>query len=237
MWQSIEIGNKAAEVFRPSRRTSNHAIIYLHAHGEEKISEKPEFTQLFEQYGYPVIAPRGRQSWWLNHVCKDFDETLTPMEYVRTDVVQWIESELGIVAPNLALLGISMGGQGALNIAYRHARTFPVVAAISAAIDFYKAYGQGYPLDAIFESAEEARQQSATLHIHPLNWPRFQFFACDPLDKTWFAGNEILASKLSSSGVAFECDLKTSHGGHHWTYFTSMAPKAMEFIDSSFKKT
>ena len=236
MWKQIKIDGKNADVFLPDKRTSDHAVVYLHAHGEERLSENEDFTKLFEQYGYPVICPRGKKSWWLDRICEDFDEQLTPMDYVRTHVVNWIEKELQIVAPNLALLGVSMGGQGALYISYRHARTFPVVAAISSAIDFYKAYGQGYPLDQIFETKEEARQESATLHIHPLNWPKFQFFACDPMDKTWFAGNEILASKLSSSGIMYECDLKTSHGGHNWLYFTVMAERCMEFIDTAFKK-
>ncbi|MDB4733366.1 alpha/beta hydrolase-fold protein [Planctomicrobium sp.] len=236
MWKQIKIDGKNADVFLPDKRTSDHAVVYLHAHGEERLSENEDITKLFEQYGYPVICPRGKKSWWLDRICEDFDEQLTPMDYVRTHVVNWIEKELQIVAPNLALLGVSMGGQGALNISYRHARTFPVVAAISSAIDFYKAYGQGYPLDQIFETKEEARQESATLHIHPLNWPKFQFFACDPMDKTWFAGNEILASKLSSSGIMYECDLKTSHGGHNWLYFTVMAERCMEFIDTAFKK-
>ncbi|QDT34742.1 alpha/beta hydrolase-fold protein [Thalassoglobus polymorphus] len=236
MWQSIEIGGKEAEAFLPENRTSDHAIIYLHAHGEERLSEKDEFTSLFERYGYPVICPRGKKGWWMDVVCEEFDPVITPMEYVRKDVVDWIEKELQISAPNLALLGISMGGQGALNISYRYALTFPIVAAISSAVDFHKAYGQGYPLDQMFPSAELARQQSAVLHIHPLNWPKFHFFACDPMDPTWFEGNEILASKLSSSGIMYECDLKTSHGGHNWRYFTAMAEKSMEFIDHAFKE-
>lgn len=236
MWQTIEIGGKEAEAYVPEQRVSDHAIIYLHAHGEERLSEKAEFTNLFKRYGYPVVCPRGQKSWWLDRVCQEFDPVVTPMEYLRTDVMRWIESEIGATSPRVALLGISMGGQGALNLSYRHARTFPVVAGISSAIDFYRAYGQGFPLDQIFADAEEARQESAVLHIHPLNWPKYQFFACDPMDPTWFAGNEILASKLSSSGIMFECDLKTSLGGHHWKYFTAMADKSLQFIDNAFKK-
>lgn len=236
MWKRIAIGGKEAELFLPQSDSPQGAIVYLHAHGEERLSEKPEFTSLFEKHNLPVICPRGKQSWWLDRICTDFDPEQTPMQYVTDDVVEWIRTELSISPPHIALMGISMGGQGALNIAYRHARTFPVVAAISSAIDFYKAYGQGFPLDQIFASKEEARQESATLHIHPLNWPKHQFFACDPLDPTWFAGNEILASKLASSGIFFECDLTTSHGGHDWPYFTLMAEKALDFINESLHK-
>lgn len=236
MWQQIEINGKTAEAFLPQQRTSDHAIIYLHAHGEEHLSQNEDFTKIFEKFGYPVICPRGKKCWWVDRVCTEFDPEITPMDYVRNDVVKWIEGECGISTPNIALMGISMGGQGALNLSYRYALQFPVVTAIASAVDFYKAYGQGFPLDDIFANAEEARQEAATLHIHPLNWPKHQFIACDPMDQTWFAGNEILASKLSSSGVMYERDLKTSYGGHTWLYFTAMAARSMEFIDQAFRK-
>lgn len=234
VWQQIEIGHKQAEYFAPSVPKPDRAIIYLHAHGEERLSENPVMTTLFEQHQIPVVCPRGKKCWWLSRICEEFDPVASPMQFVRETVVSWIEETLHVSPPRVALFGISMGGQGALNLAYRHALQFPIVAAIGSAIDFNKAYGQGFPLDRIFESAEEARQESPLLHLHPLNWPKYQFFACDPLDKTWYEGNEILASKLSSSGVPFECDLKTSHGGHNWTYFNQMADRALTFIDQAF---
>ena len=236
MWNWININGKPAEAFVPTDPIPGSAIMYLHAHGEERLSEKPGFTELFERFRYRVICPRGAKSWWLDRVCRDFDPELTPMRFLRENLVNWLQENWEVNPPHLALLGISMGGQGVLNLAYRHATTFPVVAAISSAIELHKAYGHGFPIDEIFESAEAARQECATLHIHPLNWPKYQFFACDPLDPTWFSGNEVLASKLSSSGVLYECDLKTSLGGHDWTYFTAMAEKALRHIDHGLKK-
>ena len=43
----------------------------------------------------------------------------------------------------LALLGVSMGGQGALRMAYKYPNIFPTVAAISPAIDFQKRIDEG----------------------------------------------------------------------------------------------
>ena len=67
----------------------------------------------------------------------------------------------------MGLTGISMGGQGVLQLAYRHPRTFPVVAALAPAIDFHQWYGRGLPLDEMFDSREAARQATALLQIHP----------------------------------------------------------------------
>ena len=236
MWTQTRINGKEADVFSPSDRDERGAVIYLHGHNEERLSENDELTRLLGRFGLPVVCPRGRRSWWLDHVCEEFDAERTPAQFVREDVVDWIEQEWSLTPPKIALWGVSMGGQGVLNLAYRDARRFPVVAAIAPAIDFQIAYGQGWPLDSMFPNAEAARQETATLQIHPLNWPRYQFIACDPLDPTWYAGVQRLASKLSSSGVLYECDLETSYGGHNWDYFTRISESALQFLHNSLAR-
>src|SRR5690606_12435864 len=133
--------------------------------------------------------------------------------------------------PRIALLGTSMGGQGALRLAYQFPDTFPVCAAISPAIDFHRRLDEGDEiLGAMFEDREAARQETAILHIHPLNWPRHQFFCCDPTDVRWYEGVDRLHMKLNSLGVPHECDLETTGGGHGFEYYSLMATKAIEFL-------
>ena len=134
--------------------------------------------------------------------------------------------------PQLALLGVSMGGQGALRMAYKHPNIFPTVAAISPAIDFQKRIEEGVDpgLEAMYRDPEDARQDSALLHIHPLNWPRNQFFCCDPTDYRWHDSADRLRMKLWSLGVPFECDLDTVAGGHSFEYCSHMAPRAIGFL-------
>jgi S-formylglutathione hydrolase len=82
----------------------------------------------------------------------------------------------------------------------------------------------------MFASKEAGRQQTVTLHFHPLNWPKHQFFCCDPQDEYWFEGAERLAMKLSSMGISYERDLTTSAGGHTQAYFERMAQPAFAFL-------
>ena len=82
----------------------------------------------------------------------------------------------------------------------------------------------------MFEDPESARQETAILHIHPLNWPRHQFFCCDPRDAGWFDSADRLRMKLASLGIPFESDLDTSAGGHGFAYYNQMATKAVDFI-------
>ena len=105
-----------------------------------------------------------------------------------------------------------------------------LVAAIAPAVDFHNWWGQGLPIDEMFPDRERARQQTALLQIHPLNWPRYQLIVCDPADEEWFESAEKLIMKLSSSGVPFESDLETTAEGHDWSYFDRMAAPVIEFV-------
>ncbi len=236
-WKRVTIAGKQADVFTPqASEPYAGAVLFLHGHGLETLSDDPVFTKEFERHRLPVVCPHGGRSWWLDRVCSEFDADVTPMAFLRQHVVPWMSEQWNVEPPLIGLLGISMGGQGALQLAYRHAREFPVVAAISPAVDFQRLVGQGLPLDEMFADAEAARQQTVTLHLHPLNWPRHQLFVCDPTDTAWYEGAERLASKLASMGILFEDDLETSAGGHSWDYFRAMASRCVEFIAQGFEK-
>jgi S-formylglutathione hydrolase FrmB len=124
-----------------------------------------------------------------------------------------------------------MGGQGALRQAYKYPNDFPVVAALSPAIDYHRCYESGDPaLRQMYKSSEDARQDTAILHIHPLNWPRHQWFCGDPADETWWDSVDRLRMKLWSLGIPHECDLETPGGGHGFEYYQRMAPTAIAFL-------
>ena len=85
-------------------------------------------------------------------------------------------------------------------------------------------------LQAMYEDPEAVRQETAILYIHPLNWPRHQFFCCDPADTRWWDSADRLRMKLYSLGVPHQCDLETSDGGHGFPYYNRMARTALEFV-------
>ena len=124
-----------------------------------------------------------------------------------------------------------MGGQGALRLAFKHANVFPVVAAISPAIDYQIRWREGDEiLQAMYSDAESVRQDTATLHVHPLNWPRNIWFCCDPADHRWHESADRLRMKLGAIGIPHEYDLETTAGGHRFEYYNHMAPRALQFL-------
>jgi len=108
---------------------------------------------------------------------------------------------------------------------------FPVVAAISPALDFHNRVRAGdEALAQMYDDPESARQETAILYIHPLNWPPHQFFCCDPTDGDWWEGADRLKMKLHSLGVPFESDLASVGGGHGFGYYNTQAERVVAFL-------
>ena len=228
-WSEHEVAGRRVEVCVPTP-TPVSAVIWLHGYDQASFRGRRAFETAFAEAGLLVVCPAGGATWWLDVPTTGFAPPLTPARLVTESLVTWIQDRWSIAPPRIALAGIGMGGQGAVNLGFRHARRFPVVAAIAPDIDFHQWHGAGTPLDQLFASREAARQQTATLHLHPLNWPRHLLLVCDPDDAACFEGTERLASKLISSGVPFECDLTTRGGGHAWDYFERMIPTVAQFL-------
>ena len=232
-WSQIQLAGHTCRLFEPARPSEHgYVLIYLHCSEAASLARFPAFTQEFQRHGLRVIEPVSGRSWWSDRIWPEFDAKISAEAYVLEQVVPFVQEHWGAKPPQLALLGISMGGQGALRMAYKNPRTFPTVAAISPAVDFQKRIVEGVDpgLDDMYGDEESARQDTATLHIHPLNWPRNQFFCCDPDDTRWHDSADRLRMKLWSLGVPFECDLETQAGGHSFTYASHMAPRVIGFL-------
>lgn len=231
LWTTTAVDGHRVDVFAPgSNEDLAGCVLFLHGHGRVMLTENTTFSRLFQQHKLCAVCPDGERSWWMDRVCTEFSPEISPQDWLLEQMLPFIEERFGIIPPKIGLLGISMGGQGALQLSYRHGGQFPVVAAISPAVDFHQLYGQGLPLDEMFTNIEDARQATAVLNLNPLAWPRHQWYCCDPSDTEWLDGCIRLGMKLSSSGILHERDTVTSAGGHSWEYFNHMAPKAIEHL-------
>lgn len=232
-WSQVEIVGHRCRIYEPPEPSLHKfTVIYLHCSEAASLRGYPAFGREFDRFGLRVIEPVTGRSWWTSRIWPEFDPAISAESYVLDHVLPYIADRFAAAPPRVALLGISMGGQGALRMAYKYPNIFPTVAAISPAVDFQKRIEEGVDpgLDYMYGDAEAARQDSALLHIHPLNWPRNQFFCCDPTDLRWHDSADRLRMKLASLGVPFECDLETEGGGHSFQYASLMAPRAIGFI-------
>jgi S-formylglutathione hydrolase FrmB len=241
MWTEIAVAGHLCEIFEPAQRNEHgYVAIYLHGVHQNRLHDKQPFIDELQRHGLPVVCPRTARSWWTDKICPEFDAQLSAERYVVDCVLPFVEQHFGSKPPRIGLFGTSMGGQGALRLGFRHPNRFPVVVGISPAIDYHLRMRfpeeDEDPLFLMYPDSESARQDTATLHVHPLNWPRNTWFCCDPTDVRWHEGAERLRMKLGALGIPYQCDLETSGGGHGFDYYNRMAATAMQFMYEALER-
>ena len=227
-WQNWKVLDWDCEVFRPADPEARFGVFYLH--DEVGGNDLAAFEEELDRHGLWAVVPQCGPTWWLDKPVPSFDDEITPQQFLRDHLVPRVRAELKIEPPCWGLVGHGMGGQGALKLAYVAPTDFPVVAAIAPSVDFHLLMKEGHPvLASVFEDVEAARQNTPILHVHPLNWPRHQFFCCDPEDYFWFDSADRLRMKLGSIGIAFEAELQESCEGDRAAYLRKMLPRALQF--------
>ena len=231
-WTETTLAGHLCDVFEPTTPSAHgYVVLYLHGVHLNRLVDKTPFTEQFERHGLRVFAPMTARSWWTDKICAEFDAKLTAERHVLDNVMPHLAERWNARPPQIALLGTSMGGQGALRLSYKYPNVFPTVAALAPAVDYQLRFDEDdATLPLMYADREAARQDTALLHIHPLNWPRNQFFCCDPKDYRWYDSADRLRMKLYSLGVPHECDLETTGGGHGFEYYNRMAERAVGFI-------
>jgi S-formylglutathione hydrolase FrmB len=229
-WTSVALAGKSVDWFVPAQPRAGRTAVFLHGYDGVTLRDNPHYTAEFEKHALRVLCPHGRRCWWSDAVYAPFDPDRSPVQFLSREIPEFLARIDGDAPASLGVFGVEMGGQGALQLAYRRARLFPVVVAVSPKVDFEEWHGHGTSLDEMFPDREAARQATAILHVHPLDWPKHQLLLCDPADHYCLDGVLTLASKLSSSGIPFESDFATTHGGYGWEYANAVANRVVGYL-------
>lgn len=231
-WSESEVAGHTCHVYEPPEPSPHRfTVLYLHGVHLQQLRDHEPFVHQFKRYGLRVIGPAAGPCWWSDRVTTVFDGRMSAEQYLLQEVLPYVQRRWGAGPPGIALLGNSMGGQGALRLAFKYPDTFPIVSALAPAVDIQIRWEDGdVALREMYADAEAARQDTAILHVHPLYWPRNVWFCCDPADHRWYPSAERLHMKLAALGIPHETDLETEAGGHGFAYYNRMADAAVGFI-------
>jgi hypothetical protein len=200
----------------PAGPIAGAIVLLTDADGLTPLNDRA-WTAALDRHTLAVVAPIAADCWWTDRLA-DGESGSSAEAFVLDTILPWARERWG--AP-VAIAGVGAGGHAALRMAYKRARELPVVAAWRPAVDSYAMLGRGLPppadvdseavrdLAARYRDAEQCRQDSAVLHIHPLGWPKRQWFGC-PLGDAWWDGADRLRMKLTALGVPHECELDAS---------------------------
>jgi S-formylglutathione hydrolase FrmB len=229
-WSIVKIQDWRVDVFEPPVPAEiSFGILFLHDMDGSTLCDHPVFGEVLAQRNLACLCPSGGQSWWTDRVSAEFERPQTAESFLLDFVLPEFASRWKLTTPRIGLLGIGMGGQGALKLAFKYPERFPAVAALSPALDYHEWYGQGTPLDEMYDSKEQCRQDTALLHVHPSRYPPHIFFAVNPDDSARYRGNDRLHEKLGALGISHEFESRSAVGGDLASY-DKLTHRAIGFL-------
>ncbi|MGE5327566.1 MAG: alpha/beta hydrolase [Deltaproteobacteria bacterium] len=215
--------------------------MFLHAGGLNMVEDEWERGEIGE---FVLVTPEGGRTFYINS--RDGRERYE--DFFLREFMPYIESHYRIERGRKfrGIAGISMGGYGALHLAFRHPGLFASVSAGSAAIiedlpnvklqgSQQAAVGRifggafGNPVDPAFVARESPLTLARTLRPAGLKI----YFDCGDKDDYGFErGAAALDKILTARHIPHEYHLYP--GGHNWMYFAGHIPASLEFHSHAF---
>ncbi|MGB7282613.1 MAG: alpha/beta hydrolase-fold protein [Candidatus Acidiferrum sp.] len=214
----------------------------VHSGGMNLVEDLWEQHQLGE---FLIVTPGGGTSFYINsrdgrHRYEDF--------FLR-EFIPGVEKRYRAESrrSSRGVAGISMGGYGALHLAFQHPQLFIAVGALSAAliekfpmvsaentlqINQLRVLGEafGSPFDPAFWDRNDPLTIARTANLTGLKI----YFNCGSEDDYGFdAGAKTLDKVLTTRHIPHEFHLYP--GGHDWTYFAEYLPALLEFEFHAFE--
>jgi len=192
--------------------------------------------------GLILVMPEGNSSFYLNAALRPQDRY---EDYITRDLVMDVEARFPAKTGrgNRAIVGISMGGFGAVKLALSHPELYAFAAGLSSAIDVPErqfALGharQWWLFRSIFGpmgSAERAARDpfSMVLHADPKAAPYLYLTVGE--QEPLLEPNQRFAELLKKQGFAFE--FHTMPGLHDWTQWAAQIPGCFEGLLRELRK-
>ncbi len=114
-------------------------VLYLlHGAGNdytEWLRYRPDLDRVADEYGFIIVCPdAGRTSWYFD---SPVDPSMKYETYVSDELVHWIDSHYPAIPEKgkRAIAGLSMGGHGALYLAFRHTDLYGAAGSMAGGVD------------------------------------------------------------------------------------------------------
>lgn len=190
----------------------------------------------FAERGLILVMPEGNSSYYTNSAEQPQDRY---EDYIVSDLIVDAESKFPAAADRSrrAIVGVSMGGFGAVNLALRHPEMFAFAGGISPAIDVprrsfsIKRLSQSRRFRSIFgPSGSQTRRDNDPFtlarSVDPQRAPYF-FLTCGDQDGL-LPPNRDFAALLEQRHFRYE--FHHARGGHDWTQWDEQLPGLFESL-------
>lgn len=233
-----------AVVILPDNKKPESVLYLLHGHSgsyNSWIKTAPHIQELVDRYGYMVVCPDGGYNSWYWDTA---DEGYQYETYITKELIPFIEQQyqVGSDRANRAITGLSMGGHGALYLAFRHQNLFAFAGSTSGGVDirpFPDNWSMKKHLGEYHEKPEVWNAHTVMELTHLLKPNSLRLFIDCGTEDFFFEVNNKLHEKLTYMNVPHHyLTMPGKHNGQYWARSIDfqMAFFAQCFQDNSAKK-
>jgi len=220
---------------QPERR---FPVLYL-LHGAygsyDNWSHKANLDSLSTHYEVIIVCPDGQDSWYWD---SPIDPTMQFETYVSHELLGYVDQHYRTIAdaPHRAITGLSMGGHGALWLAFRHPDLYGSCGSMSGGVDITH-FPDKWKMDkriGPYATNKERWAEYTVINLVPTLKPGLNIIIDDGTGDIFYKENLALHEALLSRGI--DHDFTIRPGKHTWTYWVNSLDYHLLFFSKAFKQ-
>lgn len=198
-------------------------------------SEGAGLEQIATQYGMIIVCPDGQDSWYFD---SPIDPNMQFETYVSQELVDYIDSHFRTFKSRYmrAIAGLSMGGHGALWLAFRHPDVFHSCGSMSGGVDITKFPGKWKIANRIgkYEDNPQVWTSHAVINLVPTLQPGQNIIIDDGYDDFFYEVNCNLHQALLDRKIPHDFTIRP--GKHNWDYWVNALDYQVLFFSKAFRQ-
>lgn len=218
----------------------HYPVVYLlHGHGDNSqawVNKVPAIKMLATQNQIIIVCPDGGyDSWYFD---SPIDSTYQYESYIIKDLIPYIDQHYSTKTNReaRAITGLSMGGHGALYLAFRNKNLFGLAGSMSGGVDLIdlnKQYGIAQRIGNYEKKPEEWQSRSVMNMINSLKNNDLKIIIDCGVDDFFYKMNVTLHERLLALKIDHDFTLRP--GRHDFTYWKNAINYQLLYFKLNFK--
>lgn len=223
------------------REGKDFPVVYLlHGYGDNYagwVNKAPEIKAFADQYDLMIVCPDGgKGSWYWD---SPEDASFRYETFVANELVAWVDGNYKSNPSReaRAITGLSMGGHGALYLAFKHQDVFGAVGSSAGGVDirpFPKNWDMEHRLGSYAEHAQRWEENTVINMLHLLTPGSLEILIDCGTSDFFNQVNQELHRKMLYHNIAHT--FVSQPGAHNWEYWQKTIPHQLLFMHRYFEK-